>query len=71
MDTATSDDFKRKRKEMPGTMRARAILVGGVGMGLLGLTFSVDPKDCGEDSIHFCLAGRRDGAAEVALSFAF
>ena len=89
----------------------RGLVIGGVSMGLLGLTFSVDPEDCGSDSANFCsraeavgagaltgallgsviggliqteqwmplgvevqrptLTGNRNGAAEVALSFAF
>jgi hypothetical protein len=43
----------------------RGTIIGGVGMALLGLTWSVDPNDCSDDSIHFCSRSEAVGAGAL------
>ena len=43
----------------------RGLVIGGVGMGALGLTFSMDPDDCGGDSVHFCSRAEAVGASAL------
>lgn len=52
----------RKRNTLKG------LVIGGVSFAALGLTFSVDPEDCGPESLKFCSRGEAvSGGALVGV----